>query len=918
MSDYLPPVVARLSMDLGDFAAKIAQAKAMMKGLGGDFKIDTSGLTAAATKVTALSKSLQGLSGTVRVNTDGLGSLAGKTAAAGAATAAATGLMINGWRLTGNAIHWAIAGGAELLAVTLPAIVALGAGLAVMSQGAQMVQQHMQALSTATSADGQMFGKTAGDVLGLGHALQTAQDAANPAVYGILGSALIGVKGHMGELTAAGSQVAQMFQTFAAKLAVEFGPGGSLGAKTSSLFAHMTTDLQGLGQVLGNVGHTVVNIASAMPGLAEFLLKGLSGITGFLSGLSGAAPILITIGLGFEELVRWGGGAAGILARVGLGLASILKMAGAAEAASKIKGLSTALQDLAKTGLGKFQIAGVATLAVGVGFLIDKLATARDAAQRFGDALQRMVMKSSNGNVMNILLNNIGQLSTHINQVRQDINSTNWDALTKMGYQGGRAVLQAVQSMGELNAAMKQQKQEAQNVAQGAALIAKTYGTTFVGALALADEANVKLASGITGTSQAAMVARMQIASLVQGYQAMGQSSGQVGNDMTALAIQSGLAASSVGKLNSAWDDFTSNLQGGTGALATLGQSLTSLSTGTNKVFTVLGKAKDVSLSVKGFADALKSFGGSGAIAWQNFNQVISGGQKLLDWMRTAGAEGALSAQQFTKAGLDMASALVPLASKSAAAQAEVMGLVHQFDPAISTFSQLKSAIQQSGASFGGLGGIVSGATAKMADMNSVAQTLGNVLSSALVSALQAAQVQASGAGAAMQKYAQDLMNAGTSASQTSGDYANLMSDLEKLGLSASQAASLIAQVTQNLNNMPSSKTVTVYTNFVTTGSGNIPGINPGRLPGHAAGTPAANPGWAWVGEAGPELVRFKGGETVLPNNVSTGYANGAGMPGDQHIHVYIDSREVYGAAQKQSVATQRRTGHNGMQRRTR
>lgn len=48
---------------------------------------------------------------------------------------------------------------------------------------------------------------------------------------------------------------------------------------------------------------------------------------------------------------------------------------------------------------------------------------------------------------------------------------------------------------------------------------------------------------------------------------------------------------------------------------------------------------------------------------------------------------------------------------------------------------------------------------------------------------------------------------------------------------------------------------------------------------GFAAGTPAAPPGWAWVGEEGPELMRFRGGETVLPHPTSMGlvrgYANG-------------------------------------------
>ena len=36
-----------------------------------------------------------------------------------------------------------------------------------------------------------------------------------------------------------------------------------------------------------------------------------------------------------------------------------------------------------------------------------------------------------------------------------------------------------------------------------------------------------------------------------------------------------------------------------------------------------------------------------------------------------------------------------------------------------------------------------------------------------------------------------------------------------------------------------------------------------GVIPGHAAGTPFAPPGWAWVGEKGPELMHFAGGEQV-------------------------------------------------------
>lgn len=40
-------------------------------------------------------------------------------------------------------------------------------------------------------------------------------------------------------------------------------------------------------------------------------------------------------------------------------------------------------------------------------------------------------------------------------------------------------------------------------------------------------------------------------------------------------------------------------------------------------------------------------------------------------------------------------------------------------------------------------------------------------------------------------------------------------------------------------------------------------------IPGHANGTGNAPPGWAWVGEEGPELMRMRGGEQILPNGVS-------------------------------------------------
>jgi hypothetical protein len=56
------------------------------------------------------------------------------------------------------------------------------------------------------------------------------------------------------------------------------------------------------------------------------------------------------------------------------------------------------------------------------------------------------------------------------------------------------------------------------------------------------------------------------------------------------------------------------------------------------------------------------------------------------------------------------------------------------------------------------------------------------------------------------------------------------------------------------------------------------PGHNgPGGIPMHAKGTPSAAPGWAWVGEQGPELVRFRGGERVYDHRTSTRMTSGSG-----------------------------------------
>jgi hypothetical protein len=56
---------------------------------------------------------------------------------------------------------------------------------------------------------------------------------------------------------------------------------------------------------------------------------------------------------------------------------------------------------------------------------------------------------------------------------------------------------------------------------------------------------------------------------------------------------------------------------------------------------------------------------------------------------------------------------------------------------------------------------------------------------------------------------------------------------------------------------------------------------------GFASGTSFAPAGWAWVGEQGPELMRFRGGEQVMSAPASAAYAGGRGTVVNNYVTVH-------------------------------
>jgi hypothetical protein len=80
--------------------------------------------------------------------------------------------------------------------------------------------------------------------------------------------------------------------------------------------------------------------------------------------------------------------------------------------------------------------------------------------------------------------------------------------------------------------------------------------------------------------------------------------------------------------------------------------------------------------------------------------------------------------------------------------------------------------------------------------------------------------------------------------------------------------------------------------------AGKISGVV-GKIPGFASGTRSAPAGLAWVGEEGPELVNFRGGEEVFPNGSAPQMTPGGGSGVGSRplvVNLVLDGQTVHTA----------------------
>jgi tetrahydromethanopterin S-methyltransferase subunit B len=424
----------------------------------------------------------------------------------------ATGLAAFSITSLGVAIHLIVMGIAEFLAVFLPAMYAAAAGAYVMAQGVQLVVQHINGLYTASEALGPMLGTTAGDMLGLGHSIQTAQDLANPGVFTLFGEGIgainafsgraslgldglklsaSGARGGLTDFATVGLDVTHMLDAFGAKIVADL--QGPMGGTLHQLVASATDDLRTFGQILGNLGHGILMLAAAMPGLAEVILHVVDGITALIKWFSQLPSGLLTALFVIEEMYRWSGLLAGGFGLLGRGIA-LLGTLGipvfaaigrnvATMVANVLAGISNMVANFVSggtrigifgervgraaesitTGLGRAVtfLGGPWGVAIGlaivaVGALVFWMSRAKDSTQQWIDTAQQAVTKATNLQVLNVIAQQMAASNTKLADANAQLNQSNLevtkgagqaatkitqqqDALIKQGQAAGQA-----------------------------------------------------------------------------------------------------------------------------------------------------------------------------------------------------------------------------------------------------------------------------------------------------------------------------------------------------------------------------------------------------------------------------------------------------------------------------------------------
>lgn len=653
---------------------------------------------------------------------DAMTATAAKTAAAG--TAART--FGAGWALAGQTIgfwvHVVLMGILEIAATAIPALAALGLAVGAMATTFTHIADQMNNMRAATGSWSGVLANSVPVLQQVGAAMVRMRQAVAPDAYIIFGAAINGLIGHVGAFSSVTQQASNVLATFASKISAEL--SGPLGGQLVKFFSDSVKFMTQWGQVLGNLGHTFVNVMTDMFGVSHFLLNALVEIThvlevltanpvigwliGFAAALSAVYRYAVLLGIVFRALIP--------TQLIGMGekvVMTFLKMVVAFQGAED----AMAGMDAAAVALdGAIGPLGWAMLAFGV--ILGGIALSGHNA---ADATDNLISAQN-------------KLSPTV----QNLNN----GMDKMSAN----MMHLVQSYGRLDTAQTQ---------------VASVQTRLTGNYQQGSAAQQQYDRDVTNTINEMKSLANQTINLMTGLAQAGQRTGQLGADMNALTIATALTDSKIQQVNQAIDQYIQIATGGTSSVANFITSMSNIGTVAATTANNLGTATvQMSLNTTQFGKVLSGVSATSASAWQNLDQVINGSiAPMLDWFRTAQTLGAATSSQLNTAFLSMIAIVGRWVGSNTTAQNSLLMLANTVGLSYPSFQKLMAAANGVQHPLHTLANTADTVQNKLAKMSAVAKIAANAMNPMVANAIAAAALKTSGFNRSLSKLQTDMMN---------------------------------------------------------------------------------------------------------------------------------------------------------------
>src|SRR6516225_2942413 len=610
----------------------------------------------------------------------------------------------------------------EAVAILIPAIVTLIAGLAAFGlaglDAGKAVYNRLVDVYNVSDAWGASLPPLTGK-------LEKLHEQVRPMVWQLYGDAIDIVTSKNGIFNRLAVETGREVDRLAGKLTV-FVDQASKGL--DKFFAVGGQNLAQLGRILASLGNAFMNLirVTQQTHIDQIFLQILVAASKLLDMLTRLPTPILALIVGIHGLWLWGG----LLATI---LLSLL---------NPIKSVALALGGLAATQVAKNAsswtrlttvLGDIVAVVAAIGFFIYKVATAKDTTQHWIDSLNAGLGKSGLGNVIANTIQNLAAVTQQL-------------AAVQHGATGNASELSAAQA--DLSGKLQT---ELGHVGQ----VSKAYGTDLAGALALLNTAGVKTSDLFTNQANVWAADLQQVKGLVDGYRNMGQGLTQLQGDVSVQIILQSDALTAMNKLNQAWDQWFTIVTGGQTDLVKFLQTYQSLTQQQQVAGASTSGLNSQSLALR-----------------STYNQLLPQAESYVDWVRTQAAvtqSGESGQKQLTRAVRDYADILGPAAGGNKALQDSVIALINEVDPSITTWQQATKWMGKQGAAQAAadLNTQATQLEKPLSDLQQDAQKLGASLQNDLVPAMTNATKGALGAQSKFNTFSDDLFKFGPNSQKT-------------------------------------------------------------------------------------------------------------------------------------------------------